>query len=146
MSTAALLVIPRDNVASKGAYSFDHAMSHRNAMEIMGPLTQWSVMPYFVDPAHYDAQRADAWNLKHQQAHNDALTYLPATAQAVDPGFPTSQILVDTNFEDEASRTWWTFANHYEHFAVGQALAPVNLQQTPLPWWLEPPRVVTVFW
>lgn len=160
MAQATLLNIP-DDAKGRRAFTFDHAMAHRALMAVMGPLHQWSVMPYFIDPASFDARPADKWSLNHQQAHNDFNAYLPAytdqtlAAWTNNPGIPTSQILIDSRMKDEGSRQWWTFINHQEHLIATNVILPLQLTPTaPLPpptifaplWWLRTPRLAATYW
>ena len=84
MSQSTLLVFP-DNERWKNAFSFDHAMEHRKLMSVMGPLTQWSTMPYFIDPMKYDGRPSTMWHMLHEQAHTDFTSYLPAYANVPPP-------------------------------------------------------------
>lgn len=84
MSQATLLVFP-DNERWKNVFSFDHAMAHRYIMSMMGPLNQWSAMPYFIDPMHYDDDPSGPWHFAHQQAHDDFNSYLPPHPNADPP-------------------------------------------------------------
>ena len=147
MGWPALLVFPdQNNEAWRNAWSFDHAMAHRYVMQVMGPLTQWTSMPYFIDPMNYDAQPATVWPQYHGQAHSDMNSFLPPypTAPPGDVGIQTSQNLVDTPYNDPGSQSWWTFANHREHVVATDAIQ-YNRQGT-IPWWAQPPRAVQVFW
>jgi len=142
-----LLKIPETEVGQK-AFSFEHAMAHRQATAVMGPLSQWSILPYFIDPAQFDASPANKWNLNHQQAHNDFTSDLPAYSTALVPGIPLNQNLVDTNFKNPLSQLWWTFANHQEHFIANQAILPLNLTipTDQLPFWAVVGRIVPTSW
>jgi hypothetical protein len=116
-------------------------------MEVMGPLTQWSVMPYWIDPQNFQATSANHWNLNHQQAHNDYNSFLPAYWTAASPGIPQSQILVDHNFQNQDNQSWIVFANHQEHLTGANAIQPMPGAATPAtPWWATPPRRVSRFW
>jgi hypothetical protein len=145
MSIATLLNIP-DHPAGRNAFSFEHAMAHREYMAVMGPLDQWTLMPYFIDPAQYQSRPATKWPLNHQQAHNDFTTYLPADASALVAGIPSSQILLESDLNQPDSRTWWTFVNHQEHLTANEAILPIPDQDQPPPWWVQPPRRALVFW
>lgn len=147
MSLASLLVVPNSD-AGRNAFGFDHAMSHRNLMVAMGPLNQWSVAPYFVDPWIFAARPATSWPLSHQQAHNDFTTFLPANP-AVAPGtvgFPIVQNLLEQDLTREDGLPWWTFANHQEHFIASNAILPLDLTVAQLPWWLLAPRLALTAW
>jgi hypothetical protein len=157
MSLATLMVYPRPDSgdAWRNVFSFDHAFAHRELMMFMGPLNQWSTMPYFVDPADYNPLPAGRWPLYHQQAHNDFNGFLPAYGAQLEPAFeamggiPQNQILIDTDFSRHESQTWWTFANHQEHLIAADSVTPYPQTGaiTGLPWWMQEPRLVNSgFW
>jgi hypothetical protein len=158
MSIASLLVVPTDE-RTRSAFQFEHAMAHRQNMQVMGPLDQWSAIPYFIDPTIWDADPGTNWHLNHQQAHHDFISYLPAyfdqtqTAWKANPGIPTNQHMLDPVMNEPKSRSWWTHQNHTEHATANAAILPLPLyaQFLPpaifaLPWWLQPPRLVATFW
>jgi hypothetical protein len=146
MARPTLMVFPTDD-RTRNNWSFEHAMAHRSLMAVMGPLTQWSIMPYWVDPQNFQAGAADKWNLNHQQAHDDYNSFLPAYSTAPSAGIPQAQILVDHNFQNQDNTSWWTFANHQQHLIAGSAIHPLPAAATPAtPWWATPPRRVSRFW
>lgn len=147
MTQATLLRLP-DDPAGRDAFTFDHAMAHRAVFAAMGPLDQWSVLPYFIDPTAYDARPGTNWHLNHQTAHNDFIEYLPPNpfVPAHHTGIQIAQNLLDTEFNREDSLLWWTFDNHQHHFLAMAAIYPLDLTADPLPWWLLAPRLVTNFW
>lgn len=139
MTIASLLVRPESD-AGKTAFNFDHAMQHRNNFQVMAPLHQWTVLPYFIDPAQSQETPGSKWHLNHQQAHNDFTSALPSDFQRDAVGIPTSQILLDSNLGDPGSLAWWTFINHQEHYIASAIVQPAIPQaQTvvitiPEPW------------
>lgn len=145
MSIVALLRRP-DNPTSLAAFEFEHAMAHRTLYATMGPLHRWSVLPYFLDPSHHVDTPASHWHLRHQQAHNDFTSSIPSGYERMDAGVPTSQILIDSNLDNAESRTWWTFANHTEHFIANESMLPLPNTGTrtglpsSFPWWIPAPR------
>ena len=155
--TAASLLFRPDNERSLDAFTFDHAMAHRNYYQVMAPLHGWSVLPYFIDPGP-NAQtgaRAGPWQLNHQRAHDDFRVALPSDWNSPNQGIPTRQVLVDSDLNDKGSEVWWTFANHQEHYVANATVLPaLPLAQTeivngmlvvlPPPWistsrWTLPP-------
>ena len=55
-----------------------HAMSHRDYLGVMSPLTRFSAIPYFIEP--FTAKRgSDNWHFNHQTAHDDADNAIPST-------------------------------------------------------------------
>lgn len=146
MSLATLMAFPQGERA-QNAWSFDHAMAHRGLLAVMGPLHQWSAIPYFVDPQQFRARPTDPWNLNHQQAHNDYNKFLPAYALATDGGISQSQILVEHDFRSQDGQPWWTFANHQEHRVASGAIHPLPGDgRTDTPWWATGSRRVPRFW
>ena len=131
-------------------YAFEHQMAHRQYLAIMAPLSRFSALPYFIEPWPFPLPPlptfADAWNLDHQQAHNDFLANLPAFWASSTIGIPRplNQNLIDSNLNDEANRTWWTFANHQEHYTSDNAILPLPTAVTPPPAWY--PGVTFPFW
>ena len=132
MTIASLLYRPEDERA-KTAFNFDHAMAHRAYYQLMAPLHEWTVMPYFIDPAQHVEIPGSMWHLNHQQAHNDFSLALPSDFQQPTTGNPTRQILLDSNLDDPGSLTWWTFINHQEHYIANAIVLPaINQAQTVL--------------
>jgi len=147
MAAPVLLVYP-EHEAWRNVFAFEHAMAHRNNMAVMGPLDQWSVMPYWIDPTIYESRPATKWHLNHQQAHDDFNRNLPAYPTAAEPGITASQNLIDSDFARRESRTWWTFVNHNQHQIAASAISPIpgTGPTSQLPWWALPPRRVIRFW
>jgi hypothetical protein len=162
-------------------FSFVHAMEHRSVLGVIGfqpgftpqtgstakaipprpPLSQYSVIPYFVDPIAGGIP-AGKYHLNHQQAHNDALRNVPnryfwqytttsvpqpppnppltfQTPQMVEYGLRVGANLIDFNLNNKRQRTWWTFQNHMEHYAMASttvpAPAPKPAPQAFFPFW-----------
>lgn len=152
MIASTLLTIPATQ-GGRDWFSFDHAMNHRSVMVAMAPLSQWSAMPYWIDPMRYDARPATWWPLQHQQAHNDFTDYLPAYGTALTEGIPTAQIMIDSNLGDPGSREWWLLANQMEHQIANSAMFPLPLSPMApppatfaLPWWIDTPRFAANYW
>jgi hypothetical protein len=60
-------------------YAFEHMMQTRQYFAVMSqPLSQFSILPYLLDPAFHQDQPASPWNLRHQQSHNDFNADLPS--------------------------------------------------------------------
>lgn len=159
MTVATLLNFP-DNERDQSAFAFDHAMAHRNYLQVMAPLSGWSAIPYFIDPmpSSETAVRASLWHLDHQVAHNDFNEALPSNWNQDTQGIPTTQILVDSDLGNSGSLAWWLFANHQEHYvANGIVLPAIAEAQTALdaagnlivlpPPWISPSRwTLPPFW
>lgn len=126
-ATATLLVLPApDDARWRAVWSFDHQMVHDQMLAQLAPQTQFSAAPYFVEPLPAPVPPfptpADMWNLKHQSAHDD-FNQRVATGPFV--GIPLNQNLVDSNLNAPEDRTWWTFANHQEHYIISAMIAPL---------------------
>lgn len=147
MTPPTLLVIP-DHEAGRNLFAFDHAMAHRSNYQVMGPLPQWTVMPYWIDPFEKDARPATKWHLNHQRSHDDFNSYLPADRASTVPGIPSRQNLIDSNLQDDGIQSWWTFLNFQEHMVATDAVLPLPLTETldNTPWWVIDPRLISVFW
>jgi hypothetical protein len=114
-------------------------MSHRIALGVMSPLNRFSILPYLIDPMlENTAIPAGPWNLRHQQAHNDALQNLPTSFGAATVGLFIGQNIRDTDLDDPRQRTWWTFQNHMEHYVGGNTLSPTEQLPPPAPQWVYP--------
>lgn len=121
-------------------FDFHHAMSHRAYMAIMAPLTRFSVMPYFIEPAPHPPPRpATMWPLKHQRAHDDFTNAVPSTYNGARFGILTNQILVDNDLRTPEGRSWNTFVNFQEHYIADQTMQPLP---TPTAVTLPPPWFV----
>jgi hypothetical protein len=118
------LLTKTDNVT----FAFEHMMAHRNYFIAMAPLSAFSVLPYMLDPEQNTDQSGTSWHLNHQQSHNDALPKMPGLYGRFgthDPvGLFIGQNLRDTDLSDQDQLTWWTFANHMEHYIANDALLP----------------------
>jgi hypothetical protein len=149
MSIGTLLNVPQ-HPAGKNVFAFEHAMAHREVMAVMGPLTQWSVVPYFIDPFQFDAQPGTNWHLNHQRSHDDFVAGLPPDFLAENPGMTTNQPVLDNYLPQQDNRSWWTFINHQEHYTANQTVLPLPffLEGTHggLPWWMTEGRFVRTYW
>lgn len=99
-------------------------MAHRTFMGVMSPLNRFSVMPYFIDPMTGIDQRASPWHRNHLQAHNDCALYLPEEYDSTAVGLANWANLAEYRLSDPASRSWWTFANHLEHYVGANSILP----------------------
>jgi hypothetical protein len=71
-------------------YAFEHMMQHRQYFAVMSQsLSQFSILPYLLDPVFDQQQPASPWNLRHQQAHNDFNGDLPSNYEN---GYTTATI------------------------------------------------------
>jgi hypothetical protein len=130
-----LLAPPDDDFLP--SWQFDHAQAHRELLGGMsrtiellggryqvGGLTEYSAIPYFIDPL----LNTGMWHFDHGQAHKDASGALPgwfgfsATTSMLNPTLN----LVDYDLQNEDHVTWWTFVNLMEHLTA-QAVLPQQL-------------------
>jgi hypothetical protein len=104
-------------------------MSHQYLLDSMPPIDRFSVVPYLVDPQQ---DRIGGWLLDHGTAHADFITYLPVMwgwwyIGDQTYGISSQQNLVDVDMQQTGQATWWTFANHVEHFQATNLL-PLEIQ------------------
>lgn len=131
MSIATLLI-----KTDEATFAFEHAMATRNYLGVMWPLTQFSVLPYLIDPEYDTQEPATKWHLNHQQAHNDVLATLPAYREAeVHIGAYNGQILSESDLSNQDELTWWTFANEREHYVLNDTLLPIEVTEWRFPFW-----------
>lgn len=140
-ATATLMVLPDvDNSRWRSVWEFDHAMAHRQYLALMAPLNRFSAIPYFIEPLPAPTppfpRPADLWSLDHQQAHNDYQLSLPSIWGTTEVGFgiPSTQNLIDTDLNAAESRSWWTHANHQQHYIADNAILPLTTPGT-YPFW-----------
>lgn len=62
------------SATERATYAFEHAMATRTLYGAMSPISQFSVLPYYIDPQ----QAGGMYRLRHQQAHWDALSAIPS--------------------------------------------------------------------
>jgi hypothetical protein len=127
----------------QAVFEFEHMMAHRNFFIAMSPLYRFNILPYLLDPFEPplpDVRSGQSWNLDHQQAHNDMLSDLPRYYggwEDLPPelGLSIGQILRDTDFDNPEQVTWWTFANHREHYIANETTFP---EETAPTYWKYP--------
>ena len=112
-------------------FAFEHMMAHRRYMAMMAPLNRFSGLPYLLDPVYDTSIRASMWHLNHQKSHNDFAATLPSNYNTTEVGIPMAEPLMDESLPEDV--TWWTFANHREHYLADQAILP--LQAGTWPFW-----------
>lgn len=120
-------------------FDFEHAMAHRMYFAVMSPLSNYSVLPYFIEPKPGPTPPpATNWRLNHQQAHDDYGGALPPfwSADSIGFGIPQRKNLIDSNLSDPSDVSWWTFVNHQEHYTANDAILPLPWTAPP-GWWNE---------
>lgn len=111
-------------------------MAHRASFGCMSPLSQFSVLPYHLDPSTFNGR---GYLLDHQQAHNDMLCTLPnfppywPDPEPLPRGGTPGQNLLDTDLNNPRTLPLWLHFNHTEHLTV------MDLQ-------LQYPNQVYPFW
>ena len=100
-------------------FNFDHAQEHVSLDIAMGSPSEFNLARYLLDPAAGQDLAAGNWMMVHQTAHFDAMGYYGASP---------SVSLMDTDItQPSSSRSWWLFANLYEHLTLEQAASEANL-------------------
>lgn len=89
-------------------FAFEHDQQTRALVAATGLLTS-----FVLDPTYDTNQPATKWHQDHQASHSTLLPLL---------GIPPNEILIDSDLANTSDRTWWTFANHQEHFYANLAL------------------------
>lgn len=117
---------------------FEHAMSHRNALGVISPLTRFSVVPYFLDPPRDLDRPASPWHQNHAQSHADAALNLPEVLGSRTLGVAAWANLLEYRLDDPVGRSWWTFVNHLEHYVAGDTIAVGTTPPPPAPQWVYP--------
>ena len=113
-------------------------MAHRNGLGVMSPLDRFSAIPYLLDPMQDISTPGSGWHLDHQQAHNDAMDYLPTEFGASTVGLRIGGILRDYDLDDERQRKWWEFQNHMEHYVGANSISPNVYLPPPAIQWTYP--------
>jgi hypothetical protein len=109
-------------------------MSHRRYFAAMAPLDRFSALPYVLDPPYNTALRASGWHLQHHKAHTDFATAVPTSYNSQNRQVAVLvQPLMDSDLSKPDDLTWWSFAQHREHYIADQALLP--LQTGKWPFW-----------
>jgi hypothetical protein len=112
------------------SFDWEHANAHRAYLGVMAPLTRFSVLPYLLEPTFLPNIPAGDWQLRHQQAHDDALTSVPSQYGSTAIGLRIGQ-----NLLDERRRQWWTFNNHQNHYIADTTVLPPGTPPSTYPFW-----------
>jgi len=132
--------------AERSLWRFEHTMAHRTLYGSMSPLSQFSVLPYSLDPSQFNGR----WTLlNHQQAHWDAtntLTSFPwwwfesrynpvPTAEPPVGGLGTNLNgnMVDADLNNARTLPWWLHENHTQHLNAMDLLA--RAEDVTYPFW-----------
>ena len=102
-------------------------MAHRRYFANMAPLDRFSALPYVLEPPYNTDIPASDWHLIHQTAHVNFAALVPATYNG-DPREVAvlTQPLMDSDLSNTEELTWWSFAQHLQHYIADQALLPLS--------------------
>lgn len=110
------------------AFALEHAASHQILLQAITPLsnyTQFAIEPGYFDPRSRAAGApATMWQVKHQNAHDNASEYLPPFFGSTAVGLNAGQTLVDSDLEEQSGLTWSLFVNLQLHYAAMQSIGP----------------------
>lgn len=100
-------------------FQFEHAMDHRPWIGVWESERQgYTSIPYFID-----APDSPAWRLNHQQAHWDTVYAPPKPTGPFAAPIGQDLLINGPTGPTSNAATWWTFANHAEHYAVSRTMA-----------------------
>lgn len=111
MSAASLLF------ANEPAFNFEHRKAHEAMLSVSGPVTQFSSVPFWIDPPFGDTNVPAGWaNSLHAQAHADFISLFPTLF-----GGSGVSNLNDVSLYPEAD-AWWQFSNFQLHLSAAKAI------------------------
>ena len=104
------------------SFGLEHAASHQVIIEAITPLsnnTQFAIEPGYFNPRSTAAGLpATMWQVRHQNAHDNAAQYLPPFFGATAVGLNAGQTLVESDLEEPSGLTWSLFVNLNLHYAA----------------------------
>jgi hypothetical protein len=104
------------------SFGLEHRAWHQVIINTITPLsnyTQFAVEPYLFDPRTLEAGApATMWQLKHQNAHDNAAEFLPPFFGSSAVGMNAGQILLDSDLEQPSELIWSLFVNLQLHYAA----------------------------
>ena len=110
------------------AFALEHAAAHRVIIDAITPLsnyTQFAIEPAYFDPRSPAAGLlASMWQVKHQNAHDNAAEYLPPFFGSTAVGLNAGQTLVESDLEEQSGLTWSLFVNLQLHIAAMLSIGP----------------------
>ena len=110
------------------AFALEHRALHQIMVEAITPLSNYT--QFVTEPGYFDPRSQEAglpgslWQIKHQNAHDDATRYLPPFYGSPAVGMNTGQNLVDSNLEEPSGLTWSLFVNLRLHYAAMLSIGP----------------------
>ena len=97
--------------ASDPWFNFDHQQAHNAMLVNEGNSTNFSTLPYLIEPNFGDTAVPAGWgNTLHTQAHQDYITLFPVPYGGSGPAS-----LNDVALTPEPS-AWWQFSNFQLHY------------------------------
>lgn len=107
------------------AFGLEHRANHQVILEKLPQGVQYALEPFYFDPRTIQAGApATYWQLKHQNAHDNAAADLPPFHGAPTLGMNAGQNLVDLDLEEPAGLTWSLFVNLQLHYAAMLSIGP----------------------
>lgn len=107
------------------AFGIEHRAVHERILQALPQNVQYALEPFYFDPRTPQAGLpATMWQLKHQNAHDNAAQDLPPFYGSTARGMNTGLMLVDSNLEEPAGLTWSLFANFQLHYAASLSIGP----------------------
>lgn len=110
------------------AFGLEHAASHQVILQALN--TRSNNTQFAIEPAYFDPRSAAAgapatmWQLKHQNAHDNANELLPPFYGSTAVGLNAGQTLVDSDLEEQSGLTWSLFVNLQLHYAAMLSIGP----------------------
>lgn len=107
------------------AFGLEHRASHQVILQSLPQHVQYALEPYYFDPRTIEAGApATMWQVKHQDAHDNAAADLPPFYGAPTVGMNAGQNLVDLNLEEHSGLQWALFVNLNLHYAAMLSIGP----------------------
>lgn len=107
------------------AFGIEHRAVHQQIIDALPPGVQ-----YVIDPSYFEPRSAPAgdpasfWAVKHQNAHDTAISDLPPFYGSSAVGMNVGQNLVDLDLEEPTGLTWALFVNLQLHYAAMLSIGP----------------------
>ena len=110
------------------SFGLEHLAWHQVMVDAITPLsnyTQFAIEPAYFDPRSPAAGLpATMWQVKHQNAHDNAAEYLPPFYGSTAVGLNAGQTQVESDLEEQSGLTWSLFVNLQLHYAAMLSIGP----------------------
>lgn len=107
------------------AFGLEHRANHEIILQALPQNVQYALEPFYFDPRTIQAGApATYWQVKHQDAHNNAAADLPPFYGAPTVGMNAGQNLVDLDLEEQSGLQWALFLNLNLHYAAMLSIGP----------------------